>query len=125
MALHFHHLTDKLIYEPKSSVILIGLIPTIHVLKNNFISDVLILILSFCVCAFSIIRYTKNKRKNFLTKFIHLSEEVSTIMFCCSYIFLYDLVTPINTINILFLIISIILLSPFILEIAFSTSKGS
>ena len=120
MDLQFTQARLKKLNSPKFLVTLLCVASSIYVIKPNAITIFILILFCSVNCFMSIFRY--------INKTIHISllfsEIIGSVTFSCLYLVLYHkTISSDNEINILLIMCSLVLLLPFIIEIAQNEKK--
>lgn len=101
----------------RNSLFVLCLMPVLNLILNKRVSLVIFSLLTMLVIIGVAIRLFLEK-KSMGVYILYISEFLGTLTFYCLHIILYDIIVPDNEVNVILNLLSVILIIPFIFEIA-------
>lgn len=110
----------KKLVSPELSLVLMCCVPAAAVwVKNGALRAVFILLLTSAAVLISAAGFKKGRKSPALL----ITQIAGSVLYASAYAFAYDKITPKNTLNFIFALISLVLLVPYITEIAKTAGK--
>lgn len=108
----------KKIGAPEISLILLCCVPAVHIaVRSRLVSLVLIFALAVFVISLSMKRLLKRSRTDRKSRSLLIFEIIGSVLLSAAYGVFYDKITPKNVVNIVFVLVSLVFLIPFVVEI--------